>query len=91
MSLGERRAMIAPSHPRLSVVRQCALVGLNRSGVYHRPKGESAATLALMRLIDEVFLGNYSPPILLSGSFIRSFVVYLFPNRAASNVLASSR
>ena len=56
MSLGERRAMIAPSHPRLSVVRQCALVGLNRSGVYHRPKGESAATLALMRLIDEVFL-----------------------------------
>jgi putative transposase len=56
MSLGERRAMIVPSHPGLSVVRQCALVGLNRSGVYHRPKGESAATLALMRLIDEVFL-----------------------------------
>jgi putative transposase len=56
MNLGERRAMIVPSHPRLSVVRQCALVGLNRSGVYHRPKGESAATLALMRLIDEVFL-----------------------------------
>jgi putative transposase len=56
MSLGERRAMIVPSHPGLSVVRQCALVGLNRSGVYHRPRGESAATLALMRMIDEVFL-----------------------------------
>ncbi|OYW00344.1 MAG: hypothetical protein B7Z58_15795 [Acidiphilium sp. 37-64-53] len=56
MSLGERRAMIVSSHPGLSVVRQCALVGLNRSGVYHRPRGESAATLALMRLIDEVLL-----------------------------------
>ena len=56
MSLGERRAMVEPSHPRLSVVRQCALVGLNRSGVYHRSKGESAATLTLMRLIDEAFL-----------------------------------
>ena len=36
--------------------RQCALVGLNRSGVYHRLKGESAATLALMRLINEAFM-----------------------------------
>lgn len=56
MSLAKRRAMVEPSHPQLSVVRQCALVGLSRSGVYHRPKGESAATLTLMRLIDEAFL-----------------------------------
>ena len=56
MSAAERRAMIVPSHPKLSVVRQCTLVGLNRSGVYHRPMGESTATLALMRLIDEMFL-----------------------------------
>ena len=33
MRLGGRRAMIAPSHPQLSMVRQCVLVGLNRSGV----------------------------------------------------------
>jgi putative transposase len=48
--------MIKPLHGPLSVVRQCALVGVNRSGVYHRSLCESAETLALMRLIDEVFL-----------------------------------
>ena len=48
--------MVEASHPRLSVVRQCALLGISRSGHYYRPTGESAATLALMRLIDEAFL-----------------------------------
>ncbi len=48
--------MVEASHPRLSVVRQCALLGISRSGHYYRPIGESAATLALMRLIDEAFL-----------------------------------
>jgi putative transposase len=56
MSVAERRAMIKPSHAGLSVVRQCALVRLSRSGFYHQPRGQSAATLALLRQIDEVFL-----------------------------------
>jgi putative transposase len=40
--------LIEPGHPRLSVVRQCALVWINRSGFYYTPIGESAANLALM-------------------------------------------
>jgi len=48
--------MVAASHPRLSVVRQCALLGISRSGRYYRPTSESEQTLALMRLIDEAFL-----------------------------------
>ena len=56
MSVERRRGMIEASHPRLSVVRQCALLGISRSGRYDRSTGESAATLALMRLIDEAFL-----------------------------------
>ncbi|BAE52128.1 Transposase and inactivated derivative [Paramagnetospirillum magneticum AMB-1] len=48
--------MIEPRRPRLSIVRQCALLSLNRSGVYYRPAPESPLNLMLMRLIDEQFL-----------------------------------
>jgi putative transposase len=48
--------MIDPKHPKLSVVRQCALVGLNRSTWYYTPVEESAEDLALKALIDRLFL-----------------------------------
>ena len=48
--------MIEPEHPRLSIVRQCELVSISRSGFYHRPAGETALNLDLMRLIDGQFL-----------------------------------
>ena len=48
--------MIDPKHPRLSIVRQCALVRVSRSSFYHQGKGESPLNLVLMRLIDEQFL-----------------------------------
>ena len=48
--------MIEPSHPKLSLSRQCRLLCVSRSSLYHRPKGESAENLELMRRIDELFL-----------------------------------
>ena len=48
--------MIEPERPRLSVVRQCELVSISRSGFYHRPVGETVLNLGLMRLIDAQFL-----------------------------------
>jgi putative transposase len=56
MSLDRRRQMIEPEHPQLSVVRQCELVSISRSGFYHRPAGETPLNLELMRLIDAQFL-----------------------------------
>jgi putative transposase len=56
MSLDRRRQMIEAEHPQLSVVRQCELVSISRSGFYHRPAGETALNLELMRLIDAQFL-----------------------------------
>ncbi len=47
---------IEPRHPELSIVRQCDLIGLNRSDYYYRPAGESAENLAYMRIIDEQYL-----------------------------------
>ena len=33
-SVKEKRALIDPSHPDLSIRRQCALLGLNRAAYY---------------------------------------------------------
>ena len=47
--------MIEVGHPQLSVRRQCALLGLNRSSLYYEPAAESADNLRLMRLLDEEY------------------------------------
>ena len=48
--------MIRRDHPELSLSRQCRLLSISRSSVYHTPQGESAQNLELMRRIDELFL-----------------------------------
>jgi putative transposase len=48
--------MIEPDHPVLSVVRQCDLVSISRSGFYYLPAGETPFNLEVMRLIDAQFL-----------------------------------
>lgn len=42
-------------HPEISLRRQCELLGVNRSGLYYQPRGESQENLQLMRLIDEEY------------------------------------
>ena len=37
MSLAQRRKMVDRDHPSLSLTRQCALLGVIRSGLYYRP------------------------------------------------------
>jgi putative transposase len=56
MSRDERKAMIVPSRPGLSLSRQCRLLSISRSSFYYAPRGASPANLALMRRIDELFL-----------------------------------
>ena len=47
--------MIELGHPELSVRRQCALLGIARSGLYYEPVGPSPEDLTLMRLLDEQY------------------------------------
>ena len=56
MSRATRLAMIDRADGRVSLVRQCRLVGISRSSLYYQPKAPGAATLELMRLIDEQYL-----------------------------------
>ena len=55
MPVEQKRALIEPEDPRLSVRRQCALLGLARSSLYDQPLGEGAENLQLMRLLDEQY------------------------------------
>ena len=48
--------MVDRRHPSLSVVRQCNLLDINRSGLYYQPVGISEEYLTLMKLIDRQYL-----------------------------------
>jgi putative transposase len=48
--------MVDRSNISISLQRQCDLLGVHRSGIYFKPKGESALNLDLMRLMDEHYL-----------------------------------
>jgi putative transposase len=49
------RPLVERGHPEISVRRQCELLGVNRSGLYYEPVGESEENLLLMRLLDEQY------------------------------------
>ena len=56
MSPAQRRQMVDREHPFLSLVRQCALLGVSRSSVYYRPRAASEQDLSLMGEIDRQYL-----------------------------------
>jgi putative transposase len=55
MSAPDRRAMLDRADRTLSLRRQCALLGVARSGVYRPRKPANDNDAALMRRIDELF------------------------------------
>ena len=50
--------MVERQHPALSVVRQCRLLGISRSGLYYRPVGPTPEDLTLMQLLDQQYLAT---------------------------------
>ena len=58
MSVAEKRDCVEKQHPKLSIHRQCDLLGLCRSSFYRTPQEpdrESPENLELMRLIDKEY------------------------------------
>jgi putative transposase len=55
MSAPHRRALIDRSAASLSIRRQCALLGVARSGVYRAPHPANDNDLMLMRRVDELY------------------------------------
>ena len=48
--------MVDHDHPKLSISRQCALLGLPRSTLYYRPTPVRESTLRLMARLDALYL-----------------------------------
>ena len=55
MSSPDRKALLAPEYPALSMRRQCTMLGIARSGVYRLPRPSNDMDLDLMRRIDALF------------------------------------
>jgi len=58
LSVERRREVVDRSHPSLSMVRQCRLLDISRSGLYYQPKGISEEDLVHMKLIDRQYLAT---------------------------------
>ncbi len=50
--------MVVHRHPSLSIVCQCRLLDISRSGLYYQPKGISEDDLVHMKLIDRRYLAT---------------------------------
>nr|WP_228021318.1 IS3 family transposase [Romeria gracilis] len=51
----DKRQLIEPAHPGISLSRQCELIGLSRASWYYQPASETAYNEHLMKLIDRQF------------------------------------
>ena len=55
-SVEEKRALVEPQHPTISIRRQCTLLGLSRASYYDEPVPADPFTLELMQRSDRQFL-----------------------------------
>src|SRR5205823_5703694 len=55
-----------------SLVKQCELLGLSRSGLYYQPQPESELNLLLMRMIDEQYMLTPFYGVLRMTAWLRS-------------------
>jgi putative transposase len=55
LSIDKRRMLTDQGDESLSIREQCLLLGLNRSGLYYEPVGESSDNLLYMKLLDRQY------------------------------------
>ena len=56
MTIDQKRQAVESDYPTIPIVRQCELLGLNRSSLYYTAKGETEYNEMLMKLIDEQYV-----------------------------------
>lgn len=73
MSLEEKYAMIDANHSKLSIRKQCQLLGLNRSNLYYEEKEEPQENSDLMRLLDEEYTRHPFKGVRRMTVYLREF------------------
>ncbi|HPJ55278.1 MAG TPA: IS3 family transposase [Bacteroidales bacterium] len=66
---------------KVSIRRQCELLGVNRSNVYYQPVAENPEDLELMRRMDEEFLAHPTMGVLSMVDFIKTLGILVGPKR----------
>jgi putative transposase len=56
LTLEQKRKAIEPGNTKISVYRQCELLGLNRSSLYYKSRGDTQYNETLMKLIDRQYV-----------------------------------
>jgi putative transposase len=55
LSVAEKKALVEPENTKVSIGRQCELLGLARSSFYYEPQPETEQNLRLMGMIDKQY------------------------------------
>ena len=55
MPTDAKRSLVEPEHDRLSIARQCELLGMSRAAYYYEPWEWDETALAMLRAIDEEY------------------------------------
>ncbi len=72
LPLESKRRLIEPEHPEISIVRQCELLGINRSSYYYEAAQESFYNEYLMRKLDEQYTQTPFYGVLRMTAFLRT-------------------
>jgi len=56
LTLEQKRRAVEPRHSKITICRQCELLGLSRSSLYYKPCGHLQYNEQLMRLLDEQYI-----------------------------------
>ena len=56
LTLEQKRRAVEPRHSKITICRQCELLGLGRSSLYYKSCGNSQYNEQLMRLLDEQYI-----------------------------------
>jgi len=56
LTIEQKKQAVEPSYKKITIARQCELLGLNRSRLYYKATGETDYNEMLMKLVDEQYV-----------------------------------
>ena len=79
MPPSEKMKLVDMRSSEISIAHQCRLLNLSRSRLYYTPKGIPSDELAMMRLLDEFYIGERGIRTLGDIFPVSIFITHLYP------------
>ncbi|MEZ4843829.1 MAG: IS3 family transposase [Bacteroidia bacterium] len=90
MSLTEKRQRAVQTRSRLPLMERCKLMGINRSGVYYKPKITSALNEQLMRTIDQCFMAHPYYGVARMTTYLKEDLGYQINEKRVRKTISSN-